>query len=185
MKPANIASNESDLEVIYGSCLFTCEDPREAAFTSLKYLYSDLTDIRKYYIRLGFHLDEFARYNYYRDFHFATLEEFCDKNLGLDKSAVSRCINVYRTFNASNSIVYRDGFEIKGSSMELGNEWQDYSYTQLCEMLPLSPEQRKDISPEMSVKQIREYKKQLNTVKQSNPLEEPVPVASTQPKKAF
>lgn len=174
MKTANINTKETDLEVIYG--MFTrsvSREPRDAALTSLKYLYSDLTDIRKYYIRLGFHLEEFSRFEYYSDFGFLTLEEFCDKNLGLDKSAVSRCINVYRAFNASNTVVFENGIKSKGAAIELDKQWKDYSYTQLCEMLPLTPEQRKDISPDMSVKQIREYKKRLKLQNSS--------VASTQP----
>lgn len=173
MKNTNITTKESDIEVCFGKYKYSLEDtPREMAYASVKYLYTDLTDIRKYYIRLGFHLEEFSRCGYYRDFGFASLEEFCEVNLGLDKSSVSRCINVYRTFNASNSISFKNGVEIKGAAIELADEWKDYSYTQLCEMLPLSPEQRKDITPDMSVSQIREYKKNLRSQKS---------VASTQP----
>lgn len=162
MKTAYIDTKETDLEFVRGTFKpGLVPEPRDLAFTSLKYLYSDLTDIRKHYIRLGFHLEEFSRCEYYRDFGFSTLEEFCAKNLGLDKSAVSRCINVYRAFNASNSFVYKNGIKIKGAAIELGEQWKDYSYTQLCEMLPLTPGQRMNISPDMSVKQIREYKKTL------------------------
>ncbi len=187
MKTADITTKETDLEVSYG--MFNIfEEPRDAAFTSLKYLYSDLTDIRKYYIRLGFHLEEFSRCEYYRDFGFLTLEEFCDKNLGLDKSAVSRCINVYRAFNASNTTTCLNGIKSTGSAIELDEKWKDYSYTQLCEMLPLTPDQRKDISPDMSVKQIREYKKRIKPSKKPDPcydnlrkLADNISVASTQP----
>lgn len=173
MKTTSIATNESDIKVYFGDYKFYSQ-PRELAYTSVKYLYTDLTDIRKYYIKLGFHLEEFSRCGYYRDFGFLNLEDFCEKNLGLDKSAVSRCINVYRTFNASESPSFVNGIEVKGSSMELSEQWGEYSYSQLCEMLPLTPEQRKDILPDMSVKQIREYKKNLNK-KTDNP------VATSQP----
>lgn len=164
MKTTNIATKESDIEIFYGMFHFM-DEPRQAAYSSVKYLYTDITDIRKYYIRLGFHLNEFAQCEYYHDFGFATLEEFCEKNLGLDKSAVSRCINVYKNFNASLSKSFKNGVESRGCAMDLAEEWQDYSYTQLCEMLPLTEEQRKDIKPEMSVKQIREYKKNLKSKK--------------------
>lgn len=175
MKTTDITTNESDIEVIRGGYIYTFSPPRELAYTSVKYLYADLTDIRRYYIRLGFHLEEFSRCEYYKDFGFANLEEFCEKNLGLDKGAVSRCINVYRTFNASVSPSFVNGIEIKGSSMELSNKWEEYSYSQLCEMLPLTPEQRKNVTPDMSVKQIREYKKSLKNKKNDNP------VATSQP----
>lgn len=178
MKTTNICTKETDLEIVYGMINYV-DTPREAAFSSVKYLFSDLTDIRKYYIRLGFHLEEFSRNSYYLDFGFSTLEDFCEKNLGLDKSAVSRCINVYRNFNASSSVVFKNGVEIRGSAMELAEEWKDFSYTQLCEMLPLSEEQRKEIKPDMSVKQIREYKKDIRSQKEAA---SDKPVASTQRK---
>ncbi|MBD5495490.1 MAG: hypothetical protein HDR12_14295 [Lachnospiraceae bacterium] len=160
MKTTDLTTKEKDLEVSYGMFNLV-QEIREGAYTSLKYLYTDITDIRKYYIRLGFHLDEFERYKYYEDFGFLTLEDFCDKNLGLDKSAVSRCINVYREFNASNYVTYKNGVAQKGSAIELSEQWENYSYTQLCEMLPLNSKQRKDIKPDMTIKEVREYKKSL------------------------
>lgn len=173
MQTVNVGTRESEIEIHYGMIKFM-DEPRAGAIASVKYMYSDLTDIRKYYVRLGFHLAEFDHYNYYTDFGYATLEEFCNKNLGLDKSAVSRCINVYKNFNASLDTSYGD-VKIKGAACDLGNRWKDYSYTQLCEMLPLTDAQRRDITPDMSVKQIREYKKQLKNK----------PVASTQQGKKF
>lgn len=165
-----LSTNEKDLEIKYGLVRYGTIDskPREMAFTSVKYILADLNNIRRYYIRLGFHLEEFSRCEYYHDFGFVTLEEFCEKNFGLDKSAVSRCINVYREFNASNCVTYENGLKQRGAAIELSPEWNEYSYSQLCEILPLTPEQRKDISPDMSVKQIREYKKYLKSKKSDN-----------------
>lgn len=159
MRTTSITTNERDLEIVYGQYLPAVE-PRETVLASVKYLYTDLTDIRKFYIRLGFHLDEFNRICGYADFGYASLEDFCEVNLGLDKSAVSRCINVYREFNASNVLS-----EDKGCAMELAEAWKDYSYTQLCEMLPLTPEERRKVTPDMTIKQIREFKKSLKDEK--------------------
>ena len=141
----------------------------------MKYLYSDLTDIRKYYIRLGFHMKEFKNNGYYKDFGYLTLEEFCDVNLGLDKGTVSRCINVYEQFNASHVVTCGAGVKTVGCAMDLSERWEAYSYTQLCEMLPLSEEDRKKVTPDMTVREIRELKKNLKK-RDGNP------VASTQPK---
>lgn len=172
MNACNVMANERDLKIVYGMFHFV-DEPRELALASVKYLYSDLTDIRRYYIRLGFHLEEFSRMHGYEDFGYLTLEEFCEANLGLDKSVVSRCINVYREFNASSDRKYGNGVESHGCAMDLSEDWKDYSYTQLCELLPLSPEERKNVTPAMTIKQIREYKKSLK--------ENPASVASTQP----
>ena len=160
MKTTDLTTNDYDIEVYFGDKKFR-DTPRKEAYGHVKYLYTDLTDIRKYYIRLGFHLDEFARHSYYTDFGYVTLEDFCQSNLGLDKSAVSRCIGVYREFNAKDDQKSGSGIISKGCAMELSEKWQDYSYTQLCEMLPLSSDQRENVSPDMTIKQIRDYKKSL------------------------
>lgn len=166
MKTASLMTKDSDIDVVLGDFTFD-GDPRAEAYGSLKYLYTDLTDIRKYYIRLGFHLQEFKMHEYYKDFGYLTLEEFCDVNLGLDKGAVSRCINVYLQFNASHDVNVSAGCKSIGCAMDLSERWKDYSYTQLCEMLPLSDEDRKKITPDMTVKQIREYKKSLRKLEKS------------------
>jgi hypothetical protein len=164
MQTTTICTNDKELNIIHGGYKFMAsQTPRDVALTSVKYLYTDLTDIRKYYIKLGFHLDEFARNEYYKDFGFITLEDFCDKNLGLDKSAVSRCINVFRAFNAGHDVTYNNGVESHGGFMNLSERYKDFSYTQRCEMLPLSDDQRKEIKPDMTIKQIREYKKRLKS----------------------
>lgn len=54
---------------------------------------------------------------------------------------------------------YRNGVKITGCAMEMSGKYKDYSYSQLTEMLPLSDEQRAMISPDMTIKQIREIKK--------------------------
>lgn len=172
MKTTDLTTKDSDIEVVYGKHI-SKKRPREEAFGSLKYLYTDLTNIREYYIRLGFHLSEFRMCEYYKDFGYLTLEEFCDVNLGMDKGAVSRCINVYRQFNASGDVTYRAGNRITGCAMDLSDRWKDYSYTQLCEMLSLSEKDREKVTPDMTVRDIREFKKTLKT---GNAL-----VASTQP----
>lgn len=192
MKTTDLTTKDSDIEVVYGKHA-SKKRPREEAFGSLKYLYTDLTDIRKYYIRLGFHLQEFKNCEYYKDFGYLTLEEFCDVNLSMDKGAVSRCINVYKQFNASSDVTYHYGNKTVGCAMDLSERWKDYSYTQLCEMLPLSEVEREKVRPDMTVKQIREYKKSLrglpHDLNQSLELLDDLirkgkddPVASTQPK---
>lgn len=98
------------------------------------------------------------------DFGYATLEEFCAKNLGMDKSAVSRCIGVYKNFNAALEVSYVNGIQRRGAACDLGERWRDYSYAQLCEMLPLNDEQRSKITPDMTIREIRNFKKRQKDV---------------------
>lgn len=144
-----------DIKVDFNVRDFICrgskiDKPKDDACLSLGCILQDIKDIKNLYIQLGFHLSEFRRYLYYRDFGYQTLEEFAECKLGLDKSALSRCISVYYHFTAVDN-----GFR----KLCLDDKWKDYSYSQLCEMLPLDDEQRKKIKPCMSVKEIRDFKK--------------------------
>lgn len=162
MQTTDLTNKEDDLNIVYGPCKDYIKDEiSELTLASVKYMFSDLTDIRKFYLRLGFHLVEFYNMCGYMDFGFNTLYDFCEANLGLDKGAVSRCMNVYWEFNAKNDVKRIGNYESHGSAMDLSERWKDYSYTQLCEMLPLTEDQRKKVTPDMTIKQIREYKKSL------------------------
>ena len=146
----NIGTKESDLNVQYGC--FNIRKEREAARTTLKYILKDCNDLRMSYIHLGFHLILFERGLYYEDFGFSSFDEFCAVNLGLDKSVVSRCMNVASRFSMKN-------VSSPAATMFLDDKYKEFSYSQLCEMLPLSDEELKDIKPSMTIKQIRDYKK--------------------------
>ena len=83
---------ETKNDIIYG--MFNLCEEREMARASFGYIMSDFHDIKSRYIALGFHLDEFRRMQYYKDFGYVTFESFCEKNVPLDKGAISRCIGV-------------------------------------------------------------------------------------------
>lgn len=74
---------------------------------------------------------------------------YCFETFGLDKSQVSRYMNIADEFDDDSAT------------------WREYSYSQLCEMLPLSAEERKPIKPNWTIKQIRDYKKTLAVKPQS------------------
>ena len=54
---------------------------------------------------------------------------------------------------------FGDGFR------NYAEEWKKFSYSQLVEMLPLLPFDRKPIQPDWSIKKIRDYKKSLKAKK--------------------
>ncbi len=146
----SMITSEKDLDIKYGMC-----DPgpeREAARGSVKYILADMNDIRKSFIRLGFHLAEMLRYEYYKDFGFSNIEEFAEANLGMDKSNVYRYIRVYENFAAvSDSSMPPEMF--------LSDRWKDFSFSQLVEMCNMSPSQRVLCRPDMTIRQLREIKK--------------------------
>lgn len=118
-------------------------------------IHEDISSIRHDYIRLGFHLKEIYRCKYHEKIGYDNFEEFCLCNYRMEKSAVSRCLNVYEKF--------ADGDEYKetGRKMWIHPRYKDYSYSQLCEMVSMKPEDLKKVKPDMSVKSIRELKKSL------------------------
>lgn len=154
-----IGTNENDIPVKYG--MYSLCEEREAARSSLKYIFTDMTDIKKGYFRLGFHLNEFHKNKYYEDFGYLTFEEFCEANFEMDKGAVSRCINVFLMTTAYGEEHHSAGVRSVGCASQMSDKYKDYSYSQLTEMLPLSEEQREKVDPGMTVKQIRELKSKI------------------------
>ena len=73
--------------------MLNLREERELARASVKYILTDMSDIRRSFIRLGFHLYEFERMHYYEDFGYTSIVEFAEKNLGLSKTQVS--IKIY------------------------------------------------------------------------------------------
>lgn len=145
----SICTKEKDLVVKYGDG-YHGQD-REAAWGSYKYILTDMNDIRKSFIRLGYHLAEMQRNRYYEDFGYQTLEDFAVANLGMDKSNVYRYIRVFEKFSADN------GYHQK--TLYLDDKWKDYSFSQLVEMCNMSSDQREVCTPDMTIKQLREIKK--------------------------
>ncbi len=88
----------------------------------------------------------------------------CELEFGLEKSSVSRLMNVVDEFgNGSNG---------------LKKEFSKYKYSVLVEMLNLSADERKGVMSEWTVSQVRDYKKKLvATSQQENEMEglEPAP----------
>lgn len=140
------------------------EEINELAVASFGYIENDIADIKKGYISLGFHLNEMLISHYYRDFGYVDFYECVQKNFGMDKSAVSRCISVWKEFAA-----YDD--KVDSRKMWVDERYKNYSYSQLIEMLPLKKEQRRCIRPDMSVKEIREFKRNLKNPEAEKPVE--------------
>jgi hypothetical protein len=63
---------------------------------------NDFNDIRSQYIALGYKLDQFKTNGYYKTFGFNSFEDFVEANFHIEKSALSRCLNVFYEFSARN-----------------------------------------------------------------------------------
>lgn len=143
---------EKDIEVKYG--MYNLGPEREAARGSLKYILADMNDIRKSFIRLGFHLAEMLHNKYYEDFGYCTMEEFAEANLGMDKSNVYRYIRVYEQFAAVSKPTFSNDLSSTPPKMFLDERWKDYSFSQLVEMCSMSDDQRRACNPGMTIKKL-------------------------------
>lgn len=139
-------------QVIYGTIETAIIEASDLAKASYQYINVDIQNIKKNFISLGFHLVECRDNQYYKDFGFDNFYDFVEKNFHMEKSAVSRHINIFMKFSQSsnNGVPY---------VMYLDDKYKKYSYSQLSEMLQLNDNQMKQIKPEMTIKEIRELKK--------------------------
>lgn len=155
-------------DVIYGPswCLSAVQDniddPSVAnalsyAYSSLDYIKHDISNLRDLYFKLGFHLYEVKVYKYYEALGFDNIYDFALANFDLDHSLVSRHINVFTHFAAYDSSgVYK---------MWIADKYKPYSFSQLVEMLPMHESDLELVKPEMSVRQIRDLKRQISESK--------------------
>lgn len=75
--------------------------------------------------------------------------DYCEKEFGLVKSEVSRLINVVDEFRNETM----SGFKYP---------YSEFGFSALCELLPLTEEQRACVGKDWTIKQIREYKRSLS-----------------------
>ena len=155
------------MSIKFGTDVYAPEEVNELARVSIGYIESDVMDIKKRYITLGFHLYEMDQCRYYEDLGYESLYECIEANFAMDKSAVSRCIGVWKAFAAVDDNGTR--------KMWVADRYKDFSYSQLTEMLPMSERDRCKIRSDMSVKKIREVKQQLKETKQK--VDEAIPIA--------
>lgn len=158
-----------DVEIVLGNGKLGTKEQQEFHDSKVYWIREDIKNIKASFIKLGFHLSEIKRCEIYKVYGYDDFYEFCDNNFHLSSSTVRRHIELFRSFAEFKNGTY---------SMYVAEKYENYSYSQLCEMLPLSDEERKQIKPDMTIKEIRDYKASLKSdkvcdVAQIPKLEEP------------
>lgn len=114
-------------------------------------------DVARQFVYIGFLLWEVQEYKYYLEKGYQNVYEYAETELGFKRSSTKNFIAINYEFGR------RDERAIVGitqqRTMNLQSEYEKFSYSQLCEMLSMSPEKRKAVKPDMTIKQIREIKK--------------------------
>ena len=111
------------------------------------FIKSNLVSAAQNVIAIGYYLKHIRDRQLYREAGYESIWDYASDRFGLSKSTTSRYI-------ARN-----DKFSKGGNSPVLDSRYQDFGKAQLQEMLSLNSEQLEQVTPDMTVAQIREMRK--------------------------
>ena len=119
-------------------------------------------DAAKQFVYIGFLLWEVQEYDYYKEKGYKDVYDYAEYELNFKKSSTKNFIAICKEFSKHDTKQLGDNVSITGRDigMNLADEYKCFNYSQLTEMLSMSPSQRIQVSPVMTIKQIRDIKKQ-------------------------
>lgn len=111
------------------------------------FIATSIKDIARSFVKIGYYLKYIKEKELYKEDGYQDIWEFAFDTYGISRSTASRYIAI------------NDRFSEHGNSPVLAAAYQDYSKCKLQEMLYLTDEQIENVTPEMTVKEIREIRK--------------------------
>lgn len=112
-------------------------------------------DAAKQFVYIGSLLWEVQTYGYYLNSGYESVYEYAEKELNFKRSSTKNFIAIAMNFGEKERVY---GYIMP--TMTLRTEYEQFNYSQLCEMLAMSPAQREKVTPDMTIKQIRALKKE-------------------------
>ncbi len=106
-------------------------------------------------VQLGYMLRQMAEKKIWAA-AFDSFDEYLSRELCMDYTMATRFMNINRKYSVS------------GDSMEIAEEYEEYSPGLLIEMLNMPPELEAGVTPDMTVKQVREIKKQAKAERKAS-----------------
>ena len=103
--------------------------------------------MKKNFIAAGYYMKYIRDHELFREDGYESIWEFAEDNYGIKKSTASRWMAM------------NDKFSQGGNSPVLAEEFRDFEKSQLQEMLYLDDKQIETVTPDMTVKEIREVRK--------------------------
>lgn len=116
---------------------------------SVDIIRESMQTIKQSFIQIGWYLRHIRNKKLYQEDGYQSIVDFAEDKLHMSKTTVFRLIKIV------------EQFAMNDASLSIDKEYADYSYSQLIEILPMKPEERKTITPDMPVGQIREAKKRI------------------------
>lgn len=121
-----------------------------------KQIRENLGGIVRNFVKTGWHLSRIDRSGAYKLKGYHSVTEYARETFGMAPDGVSRFIHVYEKYS------------IQGDTPELREEYRDFNFSQLTEMLQLPEEDHAMIRPETKREDIRDLKK-FNKQSEHNP----------------
>lgn len=121
-----------------------------------KQIRENLGGIVRNFVKTGWHLSRIDRSGAYKLKGYNSVTEYARETFGMAPDGVSRFIHVYEKYS------------IQGDTPELREEYRDFNFSQLTEMLQLPEEDHTMIRPETKREDIRDLKK-FNKQSEHNP----------------
>ncbi len=140
-------------------------NPEQAGYKdSIEIIKDESFRVQKSFVKIGWYLKHIRDNELFKEDGYASIWECAADQLGYSQATVSRFINICEKFSKNHN------------SPELDVKYAGFDKSQMIEMLPMEPEQLEKITPEMTVKQIREVKAGDKTLKEPEPeTEEDIP----------
>lgn len=117
----------------------------------------ELGGIVKSFVRIGWQLTRIDKSGAYKHDGYNTIAEFAKAEYGMNPSGVSRFMNVYERYS------------VPGDTPELKEQYREFKFNNLVEMLQLPEEDQQIFHPEDKREDIRELK-DFNKENESNPM---------------
>ena len=114
---------------------------------SVRVIGKELQKAKQSFIKIGWHLKYIKDRGLYGREGYSNIYEFAEDKFHISQPTATRFMNLCIEFSAG------DG------SAELDKKYEKFTVSQLVEMLPLKAEQKEKVTPDMTVRQIREIKK--------------------------
>lgn len=114
------------------------------------------------YVAIGYYLRQVLNNELYLEDGYKNIHEFAQAEFGMKKANVNHCIRINMKFS------------VGGDSPELDDKYHGFSKSQLQELLYIPEDRRDEVTPDMTVREIRELKEERLDVE---PEPEPEPVS--------
>ena len=125
--------------------------------------HQSVRDIEGLFFKIGYYLNLMESKGYYEDLGYKDIYDLAEKEFNFKSTTVKNLMLVNRVYCGCKMDSLSG--KIKDFTDIIAPEYENYSQTQLVEMLPLYKEERKNIPCTMAVAEIRDYKKAIKNRK--------------------